>query len=233
MTSPGLLFFSSFPSYLVFDNSPSWFLCMLQLATSLLHCSAHHLPSLSHSNSSTPSPHWDGHHDSSRLALSARMHRRCRGKAEQPYRFSLTDEQGESHAVRMLISFHFNLQPAGKHLSKTQLYIIVRQQHVHKPHGKIPEESANGCQLTNTNSCSVDMHKHVSGVKCKHILPLVKKCCQLKQIGGCRADTCLRVCVWHGKHWENKDLSKWVGVKMNTIKTVLFNVIFNHVITLS
>lgn len=145
---------------------------MLQLATSLLLCSAHHLPLCP--TPTPPPPHLiEMGITTPPDSLSARMHRRCRGKAEQPYRFGLTDEQRAGRAVRMLISLLFNLQPAGKHLSKAQLYIIFRQQHIYKPQGKIPEESANGCQLTNTNSCCVDMHKHVSGVKCKHVLPLV------------------------------------------------------------
>lgn len=77
---------------------------MLQPATSLLHCSMHHLPFCVPLNSS--SSHWDGHHDSSRLCLSARMNKRCRGKAEQLYRFSLTC--GEP-CCQMSISLYFYL----------------------------------------------------------------------------------------------------------------------------
>ena len=133
-------------------------------------------PSLSHSNSSTPSSHWDGHHDSSRLALSARMNRRCREKAERPYSCSLTSK-GKDCAVRMLISLHLNLQPAGKHLNKTPAI-----HHIQTAASSIsctPKPQRNqpiGASWQTLTAAIVWTYINMSAkYECKQVLPLVKK----------------------------------------------------------
>lgn len=42
------------------------------------------------------------------------------------------------------------------------------------------------------NSCCVDIHKHVSAVKCKQVLPLVKNPVNYRDTGAFKADS---VCV--------------------------------------
>lgn len=139
---------------------------MLQPATSLLHCSMHHLPFCVPLNSS--SSHWDGHHDSSRLCLSARMNKRCRGKAEQLYRFSLTC--GEP-CCQMSISLYFYLflkKPltCWKSLKRDPAMYHIRAGLHLRTAAKFSEELAHW--MASSNSCCVDINR------VENVLPLVK-----------------------------------------------------------
>lgn len=76
---------------------------------------------------------------------------------------------------------HFNLQPAGKHLSKTQAIHPIQTAASSISHTTKYQRNQPMGGSWHTNSCCVD-------IQCVHIVPPVK-CCQLKQSGGCRADS--------------------------------------------
>lgn len=152
ITTPPDSIYSRSPFYF-FLISPSRFLPMLQLATSLLH-SVHHLlfcpTQLLHplliEMGITISP-------DSLFLLS------WTGGAEgkQSSRIgSVWLTSKEDHAVRMLSSLHFNLQPAGKAVKQDAAIHHIHMAAPPQPHNKIPGGTADRCQLTNANNiCSV------------------------------------------------------------------------------
>lgn len=164
---------------------------MLQLATSLLHCSAHHLP-LCPTPTPPPPPLIEmgitTPPDS--LFLLAWTGGAERKQSSRIASVWLTSK-GKDRAVRMLISLHLNLQPAGKHLSKTPAI-----HHIQTAASSIsctPKAQRNqqiGASWQTLTAAAVWTYINMSAkYECKQVLPLVKKCCQLGHSGGCRADS--------------------------------------------
>lgn len=148
---------------------------MLQLATSLLHCSAHHLP-LCPTPTPPPPPLIEMGITTPPDSLFLLAWTGGAEKAERPYSCSLTSK-GKDCAVRMLISLHLNLQPAGKHLNKTPAI-----HHIQTAASSIsctPKPQRNqliGASWQTLTAAIVWTYINMSAkYECKQVLPLVKK----------------------------------------------------------